>query len=315
MLKYLVILLDDTSVSYCHYNVDGKERNLISVEKLRAGIVWGMKNNLMIQYVFPKYELPQEYIELMESVDNSKIVPYGSTIKGDVTVLDGWNATYVFDVTNVYVLRVTKVELFDKYTEIKDVFKNVARLNIIITDVETFVDADYVAYKAVLDCFAVEIEKMYRSGRMSQLNLLTDRIVLSKMNNCNAAVDSVTLAPDGKFYVCPAFYNERADSVGSLKEGLSIKNAQLYKLAYAPICRNCDAYQCKRCVWLNRKTTLEVNTPSREQCVVSHLERNKSRGLLMGIKVVSSLFADCEDIREIAYLDPFDVKDEWLYIK
>lgn len=313
MLKYLIILLDDTSVSYCHYDADKKQRNLMSVEDLKTAIFWGMKENLMIQYVLPKYDIPIEFIELMESIDNVKIVPYGSSIKGDVTVLEGWDISYVFDATNVYVLRVTKNELFKNYAEIKGVLKKVARLNIVITDIETFVAADNATYKSVLDCFANEIEMMYKSGGVSQLNLLTDRIILNEMNNCNAAVESITVAPNGEFYVCPAFYYGGSESVGSLKEGLLIKNSQLYKLAYSPICRNCDAYQCKRCVWLNSKTTLEINTPSHEQCVVSHLERNKSRELLMSIKASSSLFAGNDNIKEIAYLDPFDVKNKWEY--
>ena len=43
MLTYLIILLDDTSTSYCHYEVNRKERRLISLEDLRAGIVFAMK--------------------------------------------------------------------------------------------------------------------------------------------------------------------------------------------------------------------------------------------------------------------------------
>ena len=81
-------------------------------------------------------------------------------------------------------------------------------------------------------------------------------------------------------------------------------------MSYAPICRNCDAYQCKRCVWLNRKTTYELNTPSHEQCVVSHLERNESRELLANIRK-NGIFLPDKEIKEISYLDPFDVRKEW----
>ncbi len=145
-------------------------------------------------------------------------------------------------------------------------------------------------------------------------------MMLSKMNNCNAGFENITLAPDGKFYVCPAFYlaSDEEDyglgkskfSIGNLNEGLDIKNPQLYKLSHAPICRNCDAYQCKRCIWLNRKTTFEVNTPSHEQCVVSHLERNASRELLHNIRKHGEFLSNI-DIKEIKYLDPFDVRKEW----
>lgn len=99
-------------------------------------------------------------------------------------------------------------------------------------------------------------------------------------------------------------------SIGSLATGVDIKNAQLYKLSHAPICRNCDAYQCRRCVWLNRKTTYEINTPSREQCVVAHMERNASRDLLMNIRKQMVFLPDKEDIKDISYLDPYDARNE-----
>ena len=96
-----------------------------------------------------------------------------------------------------------------------------------------------------------------------------------------------------------------------MEEGLDIKNPQLYKLDHAPICRNCDAYQCKRCVWLNRKTTLEVNTPSHEQCVVAHLERNASSKLLNNIRLHGSFLTEQEEIKEIDYIDPYEKREEW----
>ena len=156
------------------------------------------------------------------------------------------------------------------------------------------------------------IEKLYVDGKSPQLNLLTDRMMLSKMNNCGAGDTNITLAPNGKFYICPAFYYENeTDSIGDLEKGLVIKNKQLYKLEYAPICRHCDAYQCKRCIWLNRKMTLEVNTPSHEQCVVAHLERNTSRELLNNIRKHGTFLPEQDGIKEIDYLDPFDKRDEW----
>ena len=61
MLQYLVILLDDTSVSYCHYDNRKSEHRLISLENLKEGILFAMKENLMLQFVYPHYELPQAY--------------------------------------------------------------------------------------------------------------------------------------------------------------------------------------------------------------------------------------------------------------
>lgn len=304
MLQYLIILLDDTSTSFCHYENTKTEHRLIPIETLKQGIRFGMMENLMIQFVYPDYELPTEYAEVIESIDHSKIKPMATD--ADVLVLNEWKLpTDAEDIP--IVLRTSKAELFARYRELEEVLKKCQRLNVVITDVETFTEEDFNTYKEVLTGLAEALKTLYVGGKTPQLNLLTDRMMLKEMNNCGAGDTTITLAPNGKFYVCPAFYYEdEADSIGDLEHGLDIKNKQLYKLQYAPICRKCDAYQCKRCIWLNRKTTLEVNTPSHEQCVVAHLERNVSRELMNDIRKHSTFLPDNEEIKEIDYLDPFE---------
>lgn len=313
MLQYLIILLDDTSVSYCHYENRKTERKLIALDDLKAGILFAMKENLMIQFVYPDYGLPQEYKDTIETIDHSKIMPASCTDDANVVVFDKWEAlsSYTFDTDVAYVLRTAKADFFLNHGILEEVLSNVPRLNIVLTDIETFIDADFDTYKSILEKLAERLKDLYEKGNTPQLNLLTDRMMLDKMNNCNAGWENLTLAPDGNFYICPAFYSETGGyTVGKLKEGLDIKNPQLYHLDHAPICRRCDAYQCKRCIWLNRKNTLEVNTPSHEQCVTAHLERNASRSLLLGIRQSGTFLPD-KEIKEIDYLDPFDVRNEF----
>lgn len=313
MLQYLVILLDDTSVSYCHYDNRKSEHRLISLENLKAGILFAMKENLMLQFVYPHYELPQVYKDAIEIIDHSKIVPVEYRDEADVVVLDDWEqlSTPGCDIQKTYVLRTGKAGFFKNYTILNEVLDKVLRLNVVLVDIDTFTESDFDIYKSVLDELALKLKGMYLEGMAPQLNLLTDRMMLDKMNNCNAGVENITLAPDGKFYICPAFYlADDGYSIGSLAEGLDIKNPKLYKLSYAPLCRNCDAYQCKRCIWMNWKTTLEVNTPSHEQCVVAHLERNASRSLLLDIRRYGT-FLPGHEMKEITYLDPFDVRKEF----
>lgn len=324
MIQYLVILLDDTSVSFCHYQNDKKERNLMPFETLKAGIVYAMKENLNIQFVYPNYSLPKDYLELIDCIDHTDIKPASLGDEADVVVMDGINQVLDVNDNNFKqgvscVLRLSKYELFKKIANVCALLNKVERLNVVITDVETFKDADFERYSEELRMLSEEVEKQYVAGKVVQLNLLTDRMMLDKMNNCGAGDTNVALAPDGKFYVCPAFYITNEDdgmgalhtSIGDVKHGLDIKNPQLYKLDHAPLCRRCDAYQCKRCVWLNRKMTYEVNTPSHEQCVMAHLERNASRDLLNSIRKLGQFLPELEEIKEITYLDPFDVRKEW----
>ncbi len=328
MWLYLVILLDDASTSYCHYrphpqslSQSGGRKSLMPIDTLKNGIRFGMKENLMIQFVYPERPLPEEYNEVVESIDHSKIklvnattpnpsFPKEGSKDADVLVVNEWD-TLPQKAEVPIVIRTSKDDFFARYKEIFTLLANAPRVNISFTDVEAFTEADFETYKNVLAEIGKEVERLFVKGKTPQLNLLTDRMMLTQMNNCGAGDTTITLAPNGKFYVCPAFYYEdEKDCIGDLEHGLDVKNKQLYKLEYAPICRHCDAYQCHRCIWLNRKLTLEVNTPSREQCVIAHLERNASRELLANIRKHGTFMPDTE-IKEIDYLDPFDKREEW----
>ncbi|MCL2650443.1 MAG: CXXX repeat peptide maturase [Candidatus Azobacteroides sp.] len=311
MLQYLVILLDDTAVSYCHYENPKTEKHLISLSDLKAGILFAMKQNLMIQFVYPDYEIPGEYQKEIETIDHHKIAPQQLQLKdADVVILDGCvHARLPDDFVNedkAFVIRTSKADLFANYEKIVPLIEKTKRLNIVLTDIETFTENDFSSYKETLNLLKNAVKEMFIQDNYPQINLLTDRILLDKMNNCNAGIENITLAPNGKFYICPAFYFEdENDAVGDLATGLNIANKYLYQLENAPICRNCDACQCKRCIWLNRRTTREVNTPSHEQCVVAHLERNASRDLLIDLQQLGAW--EEKSIEVIDYLDPFEI--------
>lgn len=303
MLKYLVILLDDTSVSYCHCDNPNKNPRLIPLDTLKDAILYAMKENLTIQFVWPDYELPQEYKDVIATIDHANIVPATLTEEADIVVYDGIPA----DVTecSTVVVRLKLQDLLDKADRLIPALRKASRLNIVVRDPESFKDDMAERYQSALDRLAAAVKEEYAGGHTVQLNLLTDRMMLTEMNNCNAGWETLTLAPDGRFYVCPAFYYSGDKAVGSLAEGIDIRNPQLYRLDHAPICRNCDAWHCRRCVWLNRRTTLEVNTPSHEQCVMSHTEREASRRLLASIRQLGTFLPD-KDIPEIDYNDPFE---------
>ena len=356
MLQYLVILLSKDSVSYCHYNAvfsdsnvadsdkqpETPENNLISKEDLKAGILFAMKENLNIQFVYPKKELPQDYKDIIHTIDHTDIRHISAksnpaakeSEQMDVLLQDTvWIADSIKEFTQsnltdkkVVVIRCNKEELLSHFRKIsceeteisceemavpcEEIFginekTSLERINIVIKDIDTFTENDFAEYKSVLCKISSALERFYKQGKFLQINILTDRIMLDSMNNCNAGDNNLTLAPDGRFYICPAFYYSGEKAVGDLHMGIDVKNPQLYRLEYAPLCRECDSYHCKRCVWLNKKTTLEVNTPSHEQCVVSHLERNASREFLLRTKIFD------REIKDIDYLDPFDVRKQW----
>ena len=286
----------------------------MSLETLKRGILFGMTENFNIQIVYPPYTIPDEYNQAIDSINCVRIKPAKECANANAVVFN--NLDEVDNLTLkegvYYILRIDKKTLFDRYDKVSLLLEDVRRLNIVITDIESFNKDDFTRYENVLKHLNEKIKELYSKGKVLQCNILTDRIMLTKMNNCGAGETSITLAPDGKFYACPAFYLCDSDrSLGDLKSGLNIKNPQLYRLDHAPICRHCDAFQCHRCVWLNRKATLEINTPSHEQCVIAHLERNASRELQMELAKCTNIFSSYEEIKEIYYLDPFEIKKEW----
>ena len=319
-MQYLVILLDDTSVAYCHANNPLTERRLMPLDTLRKAILFGMKQNLMIQYVYPDYDLPKEYNEVIESIDHVKIGRDIPVYNGVPAHIDGKTA----------VVRLTIQEFIDKQYDIAALLPQVERLNICLTDIDTFTDAQAEDYKKALSTLGKVASNLLVSTANSPLHEgvggvnLFDRLSLKEMHNCDAGIGNITVAPNGKFYLCPAFYyDERmgvsnrlnhathdcSRSVGDLDHGLDIPNKQLLQLDHAPLCRKCDAYHCHRCIWLNDRLTWDMNTPSHQQCVLAHLERNASRNIQQSLKD-KGLIVD-NDIPAIDYLDPFDVKEEW----
>lgn len=304
MLKYLIVLLNDNAVSYCHYSPNTEPGISISPEVLKKTILFAMKENLSVQFVYSKTDMPDEIVSLIDTIEHTDIGPTDA----DVVVKNEWNEISTKNCPGgcSYVIR-TKLDDFLTHGEsLKSIFVHADRINIVVTDVENFSNLDIEKYQLFLEGLIPTIVNEYKVGHQVQFNLLTDRLLLKEMNNCNAGYESITIAPDGKFYICPAFYLDGEQCIGDIDNGFDIKNPQLYKLDYAPICRTCDAFQCKRCIWLNKKLCREVNTPSHQQCVMAHIERGVSKKLLEEFRKIDSTFMNEIDIPEVDYLDPFD---------
>jgi CXXX repeat peptide maturase len=268
----------------------------------------------MIQFVYPNYELPTEYNELIETIDHVKLGRDVEIFNSVPQHIEGDNV----------VLRLSVTEFIELQYDIATLLPQAKRLNICLTDIENFKDEQIEDYKRALATLNAVLLNLYKSAKQPQFNLITDRLQLTEMHNCEAGVGNITIAPNGKFYLCPAFYydeqmgisnrmnhktKDASRSVGDLEQGIDIPNKQLLQLDHAPLCRICDAYHCNRCIWLNQKLTWDNNTPSHQQCVISHLERNASRDLQIKMQEIGYRFEN--EIKEINYLDPFDVKEEW----
>lgn len=237
-----------------------------------------------------------------ESRENDVIVLNSRDMDDRITIKDNSSQNLIFRVDRRDLKRLNRM--------VKDLAGGYQRINIHLLDQNHMDEDDIVIYRDELAAMAEWIRAEYRKGNALELNALSDRMLLREMNNCGAGVDHLTLAPNGQFYICPGFFHDTpGQPVGSLENGINIINGQLFQLEYAPVCRICDAYQCKRCVYLNLKATMEVNTPSYQQCTLSHLERDESRRMLEDLRDIHEL-SELPGIPELDYMDPLIVLRE-----
>lgn len=312
MLKYIIIPLSSDCESYCHYDVrSGCDGELIKPDMLAKIVFWAMKENLSIQFIYPRYPIPKSLGDIVESIDHIKIVHEAyaddSLLKeADVIV------SRDFDITTkvagkIYVIRTDFHTLINSAQSLKQLTLQSRKVSVVLTDIPSFVKDDISSYREFLDVMADFIADEYTNGNTPQLNLITDRMLLETMNNCNAGNESMAVSIDGTFYPCPAFIGDTLFACGSIDSGVKASGLRLYDRSNAPICKVCDAYHCKRCVWLNKRLTREVNTPGWQQCYMSHLEREASKKALEKIQAKMPNFLTGISIPHLEYLDPYSI--------
>ena len=301
--QYLTILLDDSAIPFCSYQSKSTSR-LIDVLDLKKGISYAEQNGLHLQLVYPNFDLPSEYLNIVSAVEHIAIYPYESaSSNADIVVLTrDADVNPLVREDAVYIVNINKSQLDSLYNIVEKIYTKTQRINIVLNDIENFSDFEFRIYKQELERIRGLIYITEDGMLNCQINVLTDILLLGKMNNCSAGQESITLAPNGKLYICPAFYHLNEDYDCGNLEGWKIKNAQLLDLDHAPICSVCDAFHCKRCLYKNLVQTLEINTPSYEQCYISHIEREQSR--LLGLALPKD--THFRHIGEIDYMDPFE---------
>ena len=312
MLKYISIPLSSGSDSFCHYNsTRSNEESFISEETLEKVVFWAMRENLSIQFVYPRAAVPRKLEPVIESIDHIKIVPEAACDKAlldkaDIIIAENFNIPTKIP-GKIYVVRTDLAGLLASAHVLKKLMDFSKKVNVVFTDTESFSKEDIDSYREFLNGMADHIASEYIGGNGPQLNLITDRLLLTEMNNCNAGDETIAVSPEGEFYPCPAFIGEPLFACGNIDEGLRIPNQSLYKRENAPICKVCDAYHCKRCAWLNHRLTHETNTPGWQQCYMSHIERSASARALEAINAANPEILKDAGIPHIDYLDPFTI--------
>ena len=301
--KSLQILISDESAPNCSYRNTKNTTNVMNLETFSRGIDFARDN-----YFEPvilgdcnifKVDIDDEILNFIDhktKVDNNLI---------KIPIFDNSSADNE-SMTYNCILIINKTNLNNLYEMLCNIYKTNNRVNLILEDIENWCDKDIEAYSSQLDNISEFILKSYTEQRAIELNVLTDILDQESICDCGAGVNNYTLAPNGKIYICPAFYFDNPENyIGSLESGIHIKNSRLLLHESSYICSKCDSYHCKRCIFLNKKLTGEYNTPPKIQCVISHIERNKSLEL-QRIIVNEKISTFKNTLGEIDYLDPLD---------
>ena len=284
----LNILLTNQGVSWCHYRVAKMNEIFITKQSLEKAILFAEEYLYNLTFTIGSSPLPEEIRSIITNQRGSIIAPW--YIVDDSQLFQNREIIFVADSKNLpsnkrfidnMLLHIYRNELPALFNITKKVTSYCHRLNIILMNLENFNVKDLKEYEKQLASITNLFINPSNNFKIREINVITDRLSLNKMRNCNAGIEQVTLSPEGKFYLCPAFYYlDSEGSIGDLNNGLNIPNLRLMKLENSPICRECDAYQCHRCIYLNKLRTFEYNIPSYNQCVIANLEHNATADLV-----------------------------------
>lgn len=296
--KYMQFITSDNITPHCSYRNTKSTKNIMAPELLKQGITFCEKNGYTPVFLGTPRGVNE--VNTKEYLTIDKAGQSGNAL----SVYD--NCADNPDEEAPGILLLNRYNIHNLYELIEQITGTVYRINLELEDINDWNAQDVQEYRIQLDKIVDFIAKKYAQGQELEINVLTDIWNLKSMKNCDAGTNTFALAPNGRIYICPAFYFDDPDChIGNIIDGINIKNDQLLKLENAPICSVCDVYNCNRCKYLNKKMTNEINTPSKIQCELSHIERENSMKLQRRLKEYSSYKFE-NTLSEIDYNDPLE---------
>ncbi len=308
---FMYFILSSDSVNYCKF-MSASTKKHMKPEDLLRGLEYAYEN--FYQPVFVHSDDSEEWINnLMKSekygaalsfelkrhiIKHIKKYNKKHTNNNVIYVIDDNSDKPIENVNATIILNVNSNSICNLAKMSKEILPFTSRININIIGLNNGFDLE--EYEKQLKILCEILYDYLSKGEQKEIRQLTDRIFVKKMNNCFAGEKNISFAPDGEFYLCPAFYFDKNVNVDINKsKGLTY----IYN---SPGCDNCDAYQCERCIYKNYVVTGELNTSSKIQCIVSHLERKYSKELLEKLKKGNISGYDNFFIPDIDYNDPVE---------
>ena len=305
----LNFVLTDNPVECCFGSTaNRKGNNIMDLEIVVDGLKYAEHNFMFPVFIHDKDKWILKEIPEFTSHKIFHIVPakFQSDIrkitKNYIIAYDDCDDVLNYDYEDNCIVNVDINRIHILYERLRTIFERVNRINLNLIGYSK--ETDFSIYERELEKISDYIyEQIKTFGVIKELNVLTDIFFLREHECCDAGTDCITLAPDGKFYICPEFYfDEEESEIGDLEEGVvNHKNPHLFSLDYAPLCKDCNANHCSMCSYKNKKNTLEVNVPAEFQCIKSHIEMKVSQKLQ---NKLDKILAMENKIKEVKYLDP-----------
>ena len=133
-------------------------------------------------------------------------------------------------------------------------------------------DADIATYGDQLSEVGRRLLDKGQSWKGYRIDRLTDRFRLEVPNECGAGVTKLAVASTGRLYTCPAAMVGSEPPCGHVLDHLELPNRHLLTRRYSVPCGKCGALHCSRCIYLNKRATLEFCVPPRNVCRLAHVE-------------------------------------------
>ncbi|WP_313346270.1 radical SAM peptide maturase, CXXX-repeat target family [Sedimentibacter sp.] len=290
--KFILIMTNDNVEPHCNYK-NNKKTNRKMTDEVFDKVIKFCNDNYFQPVLLGDRFNTEGYMQIGGN-DKAYIAVHDNKLNGNIAE------------NNILLISKQNIDKLSDIINDMMISKNLNRINIIISDLEYWIEDDINKYKKQLELISEEVYKILEKGNQIELNVLTDIFENEDIKGCGSGIDSFTVAPNGKIYICPAFYfNDEEEYIGDIDSGINIVRPDLLAIDSSYICSSCDSYQCRRCLFLNKKLTTEINTPSRMQCIVSHTERNVSRDLELKL-IKADLLDPINFINKIDYMDPIE---------
>ena len=274
--SYLYLLLSDRGPAFCHYTANADSYIVMSQEVFDAGMQYARSHNMIPVYIGNPTELwskadrhcvhvridEYRFLKQLEINEVELRIPIFHPTS-DRTQLGG------LDGASTCILAIDKTTISELLLTISALSKYYSRINVMKTDVRGWDNIIMSAYKEELK----RIEKWrHQSSVKVDINILPIRGTAGE-SRCAAGISEYTLAPDGNFYICPAYYFDGLFSCGSIADGIINPYKEILSMDKRKKCAMCSNDNCMACTYLDFSRHHMLGATSLQQCSIATAEK------------------------------------------